>query len=144
MIEPESALPESELPVEQPVVVELLLPVDELLSELADPALLLPVDEFAFAPPLAVPDVEVLFPAVEVDDVPLPPWALPALDPLLPFAPPTPGFWVRSTNWEPSAIGPDGLAGHDPGGDNAVFWPKGIVPCAPTATPPTKVLGLVL
>jgi hypothetical protein len=57
-------------------------------------------------------------------------------------APPTPGFWVRSTSWEPSAIGPEGFAGHEPAGLRGAFMPKGIVPAPPTAVPPTKVFGL--
>jgi hypothetical protein len=54
---------------------------------------------------------------------------------------PTPGFWVRSTNWVPSAMGPEGLAAHDPAGLRGVVCPKGIVPAPPTATPPTKVVA---
>lgn len=41
---------------------------------------------------------------------------------------PTPGFCVKSTNCVPSAMGPLGLAGHDPGGFSGALWPKGMVP----------------
>jgi len=41
---------------------------------------------------------------------------------------PAPGFCVKSTNCVPSAMGPLGLAGHDPGGAKGVFCPKGMVP----------------
>jgi len=52
-----------------------------------------------------------------------------------------PGFFVRSTSCVPSAMGPLGLAGHDPAGLRAAFCPRGIVPAAPTAIPPTKVVA---
>ena len=55
---------------------------------------------------------------------------------------PTPGFCVRSTNCVPSAMGPPGLAGHDPRGFSGPVWPRGMVPGWPRAIPPTKRLGL--
>lgn len=45
---------------------------------------------------------------------------------------PTPGFWVTSTSWVPSATPPCVLAGHDLGGLTGEERPKGIVPLAPT------------
>lgn len=68
--------------------------------------------------------------------------------PLLPVVsteavvPPTPGFWVRSTSCEPSAMGPEGFAGQEPAGFTGALIPKGIVPLPPTVTLPTKVVGL--
>lgn len=41
---------------------------------------------------------------------------------------PTPGFCVKSTSCVPSAMGPSGLAAHDPGGCRGILWPKGMVP----------------
>lgn len=38
-------------------------------------------------------------------------------------------------------MGPVGFAGHEPAGERGVVWPKGMVPAAPTATPPTNVVA---
>ena len=54
---------------------------------------------------------------------------------------PTPGSVVISTNCVPSAIPPEVWAGHDPAGLSGDDCPNGIVPLAPTATPPTNVSG---
>ncbi len=62
-----------------------------------------------------------------------------ALDPPLTFA--RPGSWVMSLSCWPSGMGPVGFAGHEPAGERGVVWPKGMVPAAPTATPPTKVVA---
>lgn len=43
-------------------------------------------------------------------------------------APPTPGFCVKSTSCVPSAMGPPGLAGQEPGGFRGAVLPKGMVP----------------
>lgn len=51
-----------------------------------------------------------------------------------------PGLLTRSTSWAPSVIGPDGLAGQEPGGLRGAVMPKGMVPLAPTLMPPTKVV----
>lgn len=58
------------------------------------------------------------------------------------FAYPIPGSEVISVNCEPSAIPPDVCAGQEPAGLNGVKRPKGIVPCPPTAVPPTNTFGL--
>lgn len=50
-----------------------------------------------------------------------------------------PGSDVMSVSCEPSAMGPLGLAAHEPAGESGVVWPKGMVPAAPTASPPTNV-----
>lgn len=52
-----------------------------------------------------------------------------------------PGLETWSTNCVPSAIGPDGFAGHDPAGLTAEVMPNGIVPASPTARLPTKVVS---
>lgn len=52
------------------------------------------------------------------------------------------GTVVISVSWDPSAMGPPGLAGQDPGGLTGEVIPKGMVPGAPTANPPTNVFGL--
>lgn len=51
-----------------------------------------------------------------------------------------PGESVISVSWLPSVMGPEGLAGQDPGGERGVVKPKGMVPAAPTASPPTNVV----
>jgi len=79
-------------------------------------------------------------PAPEETTVELP--VLPAVVLVELVAPLTPGFWVISTSWEPSAMGPEGFAGHEPAGLRGALLPNGIVPVPPTAMPPTKVLGL--
>ena len=50
-----------------------------------------------------------------------------------------PGSCVMSVSCVPSAIGPLGLAGHEPSGLRASVWPKGMVPVVPRARPPTNV-----
>ncbi len=50
-----------------------------------------------------------------------------------------PGSDVMSVSCEPSTMGPLGLAAHEPAGESGVVWPKGMVPGAPTASPPTNV-----
>jgi len=59
---------------------------------------------------------------------------------LLPV-PPARGFCVMSTSCVPSAMGPLGLAGQDPGGLTGELSPNGIVPGWPTATPPTNTFS---
>jgi len=54
----------------------------------------------------------------------------------------TPGFWVIATNCWPAGIGPPGLAGQEPSGLRGAECPKGMVPDAPRAAPPTKTLRL--
>ena len=49
------------------------------------------------------------------------------------------GSCVMSTSCWPSGIGPEGFAGQEPAGERGVVCPKGIVPGAPTLTPPTNV-----
>lgn len=51
-----------------------------------------------------------------------------------------PGSDVMSVSCEPSAMGPAGFAGHDPRGERGALWPKGMVPAAPTVSPPTNEL----
>jgi hypothetical protein len=72
---------------------------------------------------------------VAAPPLPVPPAPAPEL-------PGTPGFCVMSVSWVPSAIGPEGLAKQEPGGETGLVRPKGIVPGAPTCRPPTKVVGL--
>ena len=50
-----------------------------------------------------------------------------------------PGSWVMSVSWVPSAMGPLGFAAHEPSGLRASVCPKGMVPAAPSARPPTNV-----
>lgn len=52
-----------------------------------------------------------------------------------------PGLETWSTNCVPSAMGPEGFAGHDPAGLSAEVIPNGIVPASPTARLPTKVVS---
>ncbi len=51
---------------------------------------------------------------------------------------PRPGSCVMSESCEPSAMGPSGCAAHEPSGLSGSVCPKGMVPGAPTARPPTK------
>ena len=53
-----------------------------------------------------------------------------------------PGDEVISVSCVPSAMGPVGLAGHEPGGETGAVRPKGMVPGEPTARLPTKVVWL--
>lgn len=53
-----------------------------------------------------------------------------------------PGLLTRSESCSPSGTGPSVCAGQDPAGETGVVMPKGIVPAAPTARPPTKVVSL--
>lgn len=68
--------------------------------------------------------------------------SLPLVVSLDAVVPPTPGFWVRSTSCEPSAMGPEGFAGQEPAGLTGALIPKGMVPLPPTVMLPTKVVGL--
>ena len=50
-----------------------------------------------------------------------------------------PGSCVTSVSCVPSAMGPAGFAGQSPKGESGAERPKGIVPAAPSARPPTNV-----
>lgn len=53
-----------------------------------------------------------------------------------------PGSWVTSVSCVPSAMGPAVLAGHEPRTARGALCPKGMVPAAPSASPPTNVFWL--
>lgn len=54
---------------------------------------------------------------------------------------PTPGSLVIPTSCSPSGIGPPGFALQLPAGLSGLLIPNGIVPAAPTASPPTNVVA---
>jgi len=71
-----------------------------------------------------------------LDELPL----LPAL--LVPLPEGTPGEETILFSCAPAVIGPEGFAGQLPGGFTGELCPSGIVPGAPTARPPTKLVKL--
>jgi hypothetical protein len=54
----------------------------------------------------------------------------------------TPGEETILFSCAPAVIGPEGFAGQPPGGFTGELCPNGIVPGAPTARPPTKLVKL--
>jgi hypothetical protein len=118
----------------------------------------LELDEDGPSPPAvedAAPDpaaaVVVEFAAgADVDELPLPPKPDEPLSPELaaPVEPEeleldddagVPGDETSSDSCVPSAMGPDGFAGQEPGGLTGVLRPNGIVPAPPSAWPFAKV-----